>query len=218
MFGALDHVLMFVPSVRLAAEWYATALRLPVSFFDENFAAIAVGPVQLCFHTADAKVPAGRAGQVVYWRVPSLRAAVAHFQSAGAALYRGPLAIEADQGICQFADPFGNLFGLVGAYAAQNERKSTMTTAIIFHEVQDGEAWANAWKKGPQSRHEMFAKLGIKCRTFRDPGNPNATGLIAEIPDMAKFQALLQSDEGATAMREDGLKVETMRMLVEFTP
>jgi len=29
---------------------------------------------------------------------------------------------------------------------------------------------------------------------------------------------LLQSDEGHTAMREDGLKVETMRMLVEFTP
>jgi len=28
----------------------------------------------------------------------------------------------------------------------------------------------------------------------------------------------LQSDEGKKAMREDGLKVETMRMLVEFTP
>jgi len=35
---------------------------------------------------------------------------------------------------------------------------------------------------------------------------------------MAKFQELLQSDEGQKAMREDGLKVETMRMLVEFTP
>lgn len=35
---------------------------------------------------------------------------------------------------------------------------------------------------------------------------------------MAKFHELLQSDEGQKAMREDGLKVETMRMLVEFTP
>ena len=68
-----------------------------------------------------------------------------------------------------------------------------MTTAIIFHEVQDGAVWAKAWKKGPGSRHEMFGKLGINCRTFRDPKNPAATGLIAEIPDMAKFQALLQS-------------------------
>ena len=93
-----------------------------------------------------------------------------------------------------------------------------MTTAIIFHEVQDGAVWAKAWKKGPGSRHEMFGKLGVKCRTFRDAANPNATGLLAEIPDMAKFHALLQSDEGKRAMREDGLKVETMRMLVESTP
>ena len=64
----------------------------------------------------------------------------------------------------------------------------------------------------------MFGKLGIKCRNFCDPKNPNATGLLVEIPDMAKFQEFLQSDEGKSAMREDGLKVETMRMLVEFTP
>ncbi len=93
-----------------------------------------------------------------------------------------------------------------------------MTTAIIFHDVQDGEVWAKAWKKGPGSRHEMFGKLGIKCRTFRDPDNHDATGVMAEIPDMAAFQGLLESDEGKRAMQEDGLKVETMRMLIEFTP
>ena len=105
------------------------------------------------------------------------------------------------------------------AAAFSNQREdSTMTTAIIFHEVQDGDVWAKAWKKGPGSRHEMFEKLGIKCRNFRDPNNPNATGLMAEIPDMAKMQEFLRSDEGKKAMREDGLKVETMRMLIEFTP
>jgi hypothetical protein len=92
-----------------------------------------------------------------------------------------------------------------------------MTTAIIFHEVQDGAAWAKAWQKERGSRHEMFGKLGIKCRTFRDPNNSNATAVVAEIPDMAKFQDFLRSDEGKAAMREDGLKVETMRVLVEFT-
>jgi hypothetical protein len=96
--------------------------------------------------------------------------------------------------------------------------ESTMTTAIIFHEVQDGTVWAKAWRKGPGSRHQMFGELGIKCRTFRDPNNSNATGVMAEIPDMAKFQELLQSAQGQKAMREDGLKAETMRMLVEFTP
>ena len=64
----------------------------------------------------------------------------------------------------------------------------------------------------------MFGKLGIKCRNFRDPTNPNVTGVMAELSDMAKFQELLQSDEGRKAMREDGLMVETMRMLVEFIP
>jgi len=93
-----------------------------------------------------------------------------------------------------------------------------MNTAIIFHEVKDGTVWAKAWKKGPGSRHEMFGKIGTKCRNFRDPQNPNATGIMAEISDMAKFQALLQSDEGKKAMNEDGLKVETMRLLVEFNP
>lgn len=113
---ALDHVLMFVPSVRPAAEWYSRVLLLPASFFDENFAAITVGPAQLCFHTADSKVPPGRAGQVAYWRVDSLSEAMERFKAAGADLYRGPLTIQEGEGICQFADPFGNLFGLVGAY------------------------------------------------------------------------------------------------------
>lgn len=93
-----------------------------------------------------------------------------------------------------------------------------MTTAIIFHDVQDGAVWARAWKQGPGSRHEMFKAIDVTCRNFHDPQNANATGLMVEIPDMAKFQALLQSDEGQKAMREDGLKADTMRMLVEFVP
>lgn len=93
-----------------------------------------------------------------------------------------------------------------------------MTTMIIFHEVKNGEKWAKAWKKGRGSRHEMFGKLGIKARTFRDPKNPSSTGILADIPDVAAFEALLASPDGKKAMAEDGLKVETMRVLVEFTP
>ncbi|MEZ5277703.1 MAG: hypothetical protein R3F07_15085 [Opitutaceae bacterium] len=89
---------------------------------------------------------------------------------------------------------------------------------MIFHEVNDGAIWARSWKKGPGSRHEMFGKIGVKCRNFRDPDNPRRTGVLAEIPDLAKFQELLRTEEGKKAMQEDGLKVETMRMLIEFTP
>jgi predicted enzyme related to lactoylglutathione lyase len=113
---SVAHVLMFVPSVRPAAEWYSSLLKLPATFIDDNFAAIEATSARLCFHLADSKVPAGRAGQVAYWRVDSLDDAMARFRSAGAVLYRGPLPIASGQGMCQFADPFGNLFGLVGAY------------------------------------------------------------------------------------------------------
>ncbi len=42
--------------------------------------------------------------------------------------------------------------------------------------------------------------------------------MLLEIEDMARFKAALESEEGKQAMAEDGLKVETMRMLVEFKP
>jgi hypothetical protein len=93
-----------------------------------------------------------------------------------------------------------------------------MTTMIAFHEVEDGERWAKAWRKGSGSRHEMMAELAITARTFRDPENPNLTGLIFEVSDMEKFQVALASDEMKQAMAEDGLKVGTLRMLAEFTP
>jgi quinol monooxygenase YgiN len=94
-----------------------------------------------------------------------------------------------------------------------------MTTMIAFHEVEDGERWAKAWRKGAGSRHEMLAQAGVaEARTFRDPENPNSTGLIWEVSDMEKLQAFMDTDQARQAMAEDGLKPETLRMLVEFTP
>jgi len=89
---------------------------------------------------------------------------------------------------------------------------------MIFHDVEDGKKWANAWKKGPGSRHEMFAKIGVKCRNFRDPANPNSVGILAEVPDIDAFRTLLDSEEGKKAMAEDRLKLETMKVIEEFTP
>ncbi|WP_136254952.1 hypothetical protein [Onishia niordana] len=93
-----------------------------------------------------------------------------------------------------------------------------MATLIVFHEVEDGERWAKAWKKGPGSRHEMFAQVGVSARTFKDAEHPYSVGLILEVPDMARFQTFMASDEARQAMEEDRLKVDSMRMLGEFTP
>jgi hypothetical protein len=93
-----------------------------------------------------------------------------------------------------------------------------MTTLIAFHEVNDGQTWANAWRQGPGSRHEMFGKIGVKARTFRDPNSHEATGVLMEVPDMELFNSFMASEEVKLAMEEDGLKVETVRILSEFTP
>ena len=93
-----------------------------------------------------------------------------------------------------------------------------MTTIIAIHEVENGERWANAWHYGAGSRHELMSKAGATARAFRDPQNPNLTGLIIEVSNLAQFQAFMQSDEANKAMKEDGVKPETLRMLFEFTP
>ena len=93
-----------------------------------------------------------------------------------------------------------------------------MTALIAFHEVEDGHVWSKAWKKGAGSRHEMFAKINVTARTFHDPNDSNLTGLIFEVPDMVQFQSFMENDEAKKAMEEDGLKVDTIRVLSEFTP
>ncbi len=114
---SLDHVVMFVPAVRAATEWYSSALGLPIACLDDNFGYIKVGSYKLCFHVADEKANAGHRGQVAYWRVSSLAQACALLERAGATTYRGPLAIGNGEAVCQMSDPFGNLLGLIGTHA-----------------------------------------------------------------------------------------------------
>ena len=85
-----------------------------------------------------------------------------------------------------------------------------MATLIIFHEVDDVDHWLSS----PQ-RVETFGPLGITVRTFTDPANAHRVGLIAEIPDMDAFQAVMQSQAGADAMKIDGVRPETLVTLVE---
>ena len=51
--------------------------------------------------------------------------------------------------------------------------------------------------------------------TFQSGDNPNLTGLVVSVADMDKFMAMLESDEGKAAAAEDGVKADTMVLLVE---
>lgn len=85
-----------------------------------------------------------------------------------------------------------------------------MTTVIAFHEVDDLDHWLRSPK-----REEVFGPLGITVRTFVDPAKTNRVGLIADVPDMDAFQKVMQSDEAAAAMKFDGVRPETLVILVE---
>jgi hypothetical protein len=85
-----------------------------------------------------------------------------------------------------------------------------MPTLLAFHEVDDVDHWLSSSK-----REEVFGPLGITVRAFRDPEGSNRVGLIAEIPDMAAFQEVMQSEGGADAMKFDGVRPETLLILTE---
>jgi hypothetical protein len=85
-----------------------------------------------------------------------------------------------------------------------------MPTLLIFHEVDDVEHWLSSPK-----REEVFGPLGITVRTFTDPAKSNRVGLIAEVPDMDEFQRVMESQEAADAMKNDGVRPETLLVLVE---
>jgi hypothetical protein len=85
-----------------------------------------------------------------------------------------------------------------------------METLLVFHEVDDVERWLASPK-----REELFGPLGMTARTFRDPAGSNRVGLMVEVPDVAAWEAALQTDAAAEAMKFDGVRPETILGLVE---
>ena len=85
-----------------------------------------------------------------------------------------------------------------------------MPTLLVFHEVDDVDHWL-----GSPKREEFFGPLGMTARTFRDPEGSNRVGLIVEVPSIEAWQAALESEEAAEAMKFDGVRPETIIGLVE---
>jgi hypothetical protein len=85
-----------------------------------------------------------------------------------------------------------------------------MLTVMAFHEVDDVDHWVRSPK-----REEFFGPLGMTVRTFVDPDKTNRVGLIITVPDMETLQSALSSPAAAEAMKFDGVRPETMLMLVE---
>ncbi len=85
-----------------------------------------------------------------------------------------------------------------------------MTTLLIFHEVDDVERWLHA-----PAREDLFGPPGIAARRFVDPDHPHRVGLIVDVPDIESFRRAMASPEAISAMTTDGVRRETLVMLVE---
>jgi hypothetical protein len=85
-----------------------------------------------------------------------------------------------------------------------------MTTLLAFHDVDDVDHWLSSPR-----RSEIFGPMGITVRTFRDTADSNRTGLILDVPDMAAFQEMMESETAAEAMKHDGVRAETLVLLTE---
>jgi hypothetical protein len=85
-----------------------------------------------------------------------------------------------------------------------------MATLLIFHEVDDVDHWLSSPR-----RQELFGPLGMSVRTFVDPEKTNRVGLIVEVPDTDTFQRMMESEAAADAMEFDGVRPDTLLVLVE---
>ena len=85
-----------------------------------------------------------------------------------------------------------------------------MPKVIATHEVDDVAHWLSSSK-----RAEVFGDLASDVVTYVDPQNPKRVGLSMNVADMAAFQAMLESDAGAEAMKHDGVHPDTLLVLIE---
>jgi len=85
-----------------------------------------------------------------------------------------------------------------------------MPKLMATHEVDDVAHWLASPK-----REEVFAGVASDIRTFVDPSRPNHVGLTMDVADMAAFQAVMDSQAGAEAMKHDGVRSETIAVFVE---
>ena len=85
-----------------------------------------------------------------------------------------------------------------------------MDTLLVFHEVDDVDHWLAS-----TNRADFFGPRGISVRAFRDSAGSNRVGLLVDTPDLATWEASLQEPEAAEAMRADGVRPETIVVLVE---
>jgi hypothetical protein len=85
-----------------------------------------------------------------------------------------------------------------------------MPALLVVHDVDD----VDHWLKSPK-REELMRPHGYTVRTFVDPSDSSHVGLVVEGATVEDFQELLKSGAAADAMKHDGVRADTVRVLEE---
>jgi hypothetical protein len=85
-----------------------------------------------------------------------------------------------------------------------------MPKLVATHEVNDVAHWLSSPK-----REEVFASVAKNICTFVHPDDSHRVAVSMEVADMAAFEAVMQSEAGAAAMKHDGVRPETLVVFVE---
>jgi len=85
-----------------------------------------------------------------------------------------------------------------------------MPALLVLHDVDD----VDLWLKSPK-RQELMGPRGFTIRTFVDPTDSSRVGLVLEGATLGDFEDLLKSDAASDAMKHDGVRADTLRVLEE---
>jgi hypothetical protein len=85
-----------------------------------------------------------------------------------------------------------------------------MPALLIVHDIDEVDHWLTSPK-----RKELMGPRGFTVRTFVDPADSNRVGLVVEGATPEAFEELLRSAEASDAMKYDGVRADTVRVLEE---
>ena len=84
-----------------------------------------------------------------------------------------------------------------------------MTKMIATHEVDD----VAHWLASPM-REQVFGGVAKNLTTYVLPGGSKRVALSMDVADMDAFNALMQTEMAAKAMKHDGVRPETLLMYI----
>ncbi len=111
MFQGLRTVVYHVADLAAAKAWYAGVLGYAQYFDEPYYVGFAVGGFELGLVPDAAGGSIG--GAYVYWGVPEIDAAATRLAEHGAVARGGVQDVGGGIKVAEFADPFGNLLGVI---------------------------------------------------------------------------------------------------------